>query len=329
MTNTEEKTKTIRVAAVQVQASLGQTAANLEHFTPLVERAASQGAQLIVLPELASCGYTMSNLIWDMGEKRDGITVQWLKKSSSRLGVYIGIGFVEADGEDFYNTYALGAPDGSIAGFVRKTMAETNCFRSAKGSHIIETEIGRIGVGICADNMFVANLYRMQAGCADILLMPHAAPLPFKTGGMVSEKDLSDSRQNMSGMASDRALRIGLPTVFVNLVGPRDTVKWAGIIGSMMSPDQFRLGGLSTIVDCEGKVLAHLNEEDEAVLIADVTLDPSKKVATRAKGHGTYGGGFVTPHVFVFEAICYIDSFIGGLSYRFSSERRQKARATL
>jgi N-carbamoylputrescine amidase len=327
MTMNNNPNKALRVAAVQVQARLGQTEANLQHFTPFIEQAAQQGAQLIVLPELAACGYSMSKLVWDVAERRDGPTVRWLQAISKRLGVYIGIGFVEADGEDFYNTFALGAPDGSIAGFVRKTMAETYCFRCAAGSHVIETEIGRIGVGICADNLFVANLYRMQDGSADILLMPHAAPLPYKTGGLVSEKDMPQARQTMSQMATDRAQRIGLPTVFVDQVGPRGAEKWAGMLGAMMSPDQFRLGGLSTIAGPDGKIQAQMDEQSEGAIVVDVQLDPSRKIQTRAKAHGTYGGGFVTPHPFLFEAICYVDAFIQGLAYRLSGVRRKKARA--
>ena len=319
--------KPLRVAAVQVQAQLGQTQANLEHFTPLVEQAAREGAQLIVLPELAAPGYSMSKMIWDSGERRDGPTVSWLLQVSKRLGVYTGIGFIEADGEDFFNTYALGTPEGGIAGFVRKTMAETYCFRCSKGSHVIETEIGRIGVGICADNLFVANLYRMQEQAADILLMPHSAPIPSKAGGLVNEKDIPEAHRSMSEMASDRARRIGLPTVFVNQVGRRGNEKWAGLFGKVMNPETFHLGGLSTIADQDGKVLAQLDDQSEAVIVAEVALDQSRRIATRTRGHGSYGGGFVTPHPFIFEAMCYTDAFFCGLAYKLSAERRRKARA--
>jgi len=327
MTTTTERIRIIRVAAVQTQSCLGRTQDNLKHFTPLVEQAARQGAQLIALPELAAPGYSMSKLIWDAAETRDGPTVRWLTQTAGRLGIYLGIGFVEADGEDFYNTYALGGPGGQIAGFVRKTMAETYCFRCVTGPHVVDTEIGRIGVGICADNLFVANLYRMQDHSADILLMPHAAPVPFKTGGVVNEKDLPEARQSLSQMAPDRARRIGLPTVFVNQVGPRGPEKWPGIFGAVMSPDTFRLGGLSTIADQDGRVLAQLDERSEAAIAADVMFDASRKIPLRPTGHGTYGGGFVVPHPFVFEAMCYVDAFFCGLSYKFSAERRAKARA--
>jgi N-carbamoylputrescine amidase len=321
------KIRQIRIAAVQTKSCPGQRQANLQHVTPLIEQAAREGAQLIVLPELAASGYSMSKLVWDMGETCHGSTVRWLQETSRRLAVHIGIGFVEVDGEDFYNTYALSAPDGHMAGFVRKSMAETYCFRSETGPHVIETEIGQIGVGICAENLFTANLLRMQAYSADILLMPHAAPIPYKTGRLVTEKDIPEARTSMSQMATDRARRIGIPTVFINQVGERGPEKWAGLFGAVMSPDTFHLGGLSTIADADGTVLAQLDEQSESVAVANVMVDPSRKIMIAPTSHGTYGGGFVTPHPFVFEAMCYTDAFFCGLSYKFSTERRRKARA--
>src|SRR6516225_7527481 len=112
----------IRVAAVQIRSNLGQIDRNLTHASELLEETARAGAQIVVLPELAACGYSLSAALWDCAERRDGTAIQWLAAGSQRFGVYVGIGFVEADGEDFYNTYALAAPDGHIAGFVRKTM---------------------------------------------------------------------------------------------------------------------------------------------------------------------------------------------------------------
>ncbi len=323
------KIEHIRIAAVQAKSCLGQVKNNLEHFTPLIEQAAQKGAQLIVLPELAASGYSMSKLIWNVAETRDGPTVHWLSEISKRLGIYLGIGYIETDGKDFFNSYVLSKPNGEMAGFVRKTMAETYCFRKEAGSHVIDTEIGQIGVGICADNLFTANLYRMQDHSADILLMPHAAPIPYKTGGMVSEKDIPEARESLSQMASDRARRIGIPTVFVNQVGPRGSEKWVGLFGVVMNPDTFHLGGLSTIVDADGKVLKQLDELNEGVIVSDITIDPSRKITIRPTSHGTYGGGFVTPHPFLFEALCYTDAFFCGLSYKLSAERRKKAQAVL
>ncbi len=327
METNKKNIRTIRVAAVQVQTSLGQTRSNLEHFTPLVEQAAQQGAQLIALPELAGSGYSMSDVIWDAGETCQGLTIQWLKEIAHRLNIYLGIGFVEVDGEDFYNSYAMGTPDGQIAGVVRKTMAETACFRSSNGSHVINTAIGRIGIGICADNLFVPNIHRMQDGSADLLLMPHAAPLPYRSGGLVNEKDIPQAHQTLSQMAPMYARLIGIPVVFINQVGPRGTEKWFGILGGLMSPEYFKIGGLSTIAIQDGTVSGQLDDCNEGVTVTDITIDDSRKIAARTVGHGSYGGGFVTPHPLLFEGICYVDAFIGRLHYQLSAERRRKARA--
>jgi hypothetical protein len=120
---------------------------------------------------------------------------------------------------------------------------------------------------------------------------------------------------------------IGIPAVFINQVGLRGTEKWAGLFGAVMNAETFHLGGLSTIVEHDGTILAQLDEFNEGVIATEVTLDPDRKVAIRAKGYGSYGGGFVTPHPFLFEAMCYTDAFFCGLSYRLSAERKSKARA--
>ena len=89
-----------------------------EKAAALAEQAAKAGAQLIVLPECAVPGYTMDRRMWDWAEPVNGPGVAWLTGLSERLGVYLGIGLVEADGDDFYNAYVLAGPDGKVAGRV-------------------------------------------------------------------------------------------------------------------------------------------------------------------------------------------------------------------
>ncbi|MCL5999574.1 MAG: carbon-nitrogen hydrolase family protein [Chloroflexi bacterium] len=320
----------VRVAAVQMQSRLGQVETNLRHATPLVEQAARQGAQLVVLPELSASGYSMSKAVWDGAETREGPTTRWLRETSGRLGIYLGIGFVEADGTDFFNTYALGAPDGQIAGYVRKTMAETYCFRCATGSHVVDTAIGRIGVGICADNHFVPMVRLMQAQSVDLMLMPHAWPGPFKAGGAVSQADIDGAYAKACDMAPLYTRLLGVPAIFTNHVGPRGAEKWAGIMGSMMNPEKFHLLGLSTIADCDGTVKGRLDDRAEGVIVADVTLDPARKVGAEPACYGVYGGGWVdagSSGNAVRDILCGVDAFFTHLSYALSAERRRKARA--
>jgi len=63
---------TIRLAAVQARSAAGQIEANLKHAERLVEQAAGQGATMVVLPELLSCGYVPNRGVWDAAEAQDG-----------------------------------------------------------------------------------------------------------------------------------------------------------------------------------------------------------------------------------------------------------------
>jgi predicted amidohydrolase len=80
----------IGLAAVQARSRPGEVQANLEHAGALVEQAAAQGARLVALPELFSCGYVPNRAIWDLAEPANGRTARWLACTARRLGIYLG-----------------------------------------------------------------------------------------------------------------------------------------------------------------------------------------------------------------------------------------------
>jgi N-carbamoylputrescine amidase len=320
----------IRVAAIQMRSYQGQTDRNLRHASDLVDQAARAGAEIIVLPELAACGYSLSVALWDLGEPRDGTTVQWVQTISRRQGAYVGIGFVEVDGDDFYNTYAIAAPDGRVAGFVRKTMAETGLFRCATGCHVVQTDVGRIGIGICADNHFAPMVRLIKAQGADLMLMPHAVPAAFKTGGLVSEADVASAYTKMRDLAPLYARLLGIPAVFANQVGPRGRERWIGIIGGLMPPGQFRFVGLSTVADRNGAIVAQMDDHSEGVIVGQVTLGRSPEPPTELVTYGRYGGGWLHAAAsgnLPRDVLCTVDACLGRLLYNVSAKRRRKARA--
>src|SRR5574337_912408 len=116
----------LRVAGVQLECRFGKPSENRAHAYGLVRRAAAGGAELIVLPAI-------------------------------EFGVYLGGGYVERDGGDFYNCWALVDPHGTVLGRVHKTFTEFKSFApGAPSSHVLETPLGTLGVGICADNQHTA-----------------------------------------------------------------------------------------------------------------------------------------------------------------------------
>ncbi len=300
------KSRIVRVAAVQMESKNGLIEANLEHAKPLVEQAAKGGARLILLPEFMPTGYIFSTAIWDGAEPKHGPTVRWLKENSRKYGIWIGTSFLEADGEDFFNTFVLATPDGEEAGRVRKqTPAGFEAFytKSGLGPHILETELGKIGVGICYENQLTYIPQIMQGQSADILLMPHS----FPTIGQII--------MSLEDLALRYARLLGIPTIVSNKSGP-----WRSPYpGVPFYKSNTHFPGLTTIADSDGSVKAQLGDE-EKVIIADVTLDPDRKTKNVApcRGRWAWKGPWIRDSARVIEAV-------GRLWYSFSSERKRKA----
>ena len=208
------------VGAVQVESENGQIKANLARALPLVEDGASQGARLILLPEFLPTGYVYTSTIWDAAEPREGPTVEWLKQHARRLSIYLGTSYLEADGEDFYNTFVLATPEGGEAGRVRKeTPIAFEAFFTVgnPGPHVIETEIGKIGVSICYENQLAYASRLMFAHSVDLMLMPHSAPVPAASI-LVSNKHINQYISRLRDLASVYDSQLGIPVLKVNKV---------------------------------------------------------------------------------------------------------------
>ncbi len=297
----------------------GAIGANLEKATGFVEQAAADGAELVVLPEFMPTGYVFDDAIWDAGEPANGPTVTWLQEQSKQLGIYLGTSFLEAEGEDFYNTFVLTTPFGKEAGRVRKqtpAMWEAFYTRGSSGSHVIDTTIGRIGVGICYENVLSYGPRQMHEQSVDLVLMPHSAPAPT-VSRLVPRRAVDAWETILAGHAHRYADMLGVPAVFVNKCGP-----WkSSLPGLPFAGQDSYFPGLSAIADSDGRIKARLGRE-EGVAVADVTIDPARKkqTAPACRGRWAIELPWFADMVRLLEAA-------GAARYRISRERRRKARA--
>lgn len=319
MATADAPARTCRVAAVQVSSANGAIEANLSGALPLVEQAADRGAELVALPEFLPTGYLFSPAIWDAAEPAEGTTVRWLRHHARRLGIYLGTSFLEAAGDDFFNTFVLASPDGTVAGRVRKqTPAAFEAFFTAgePGPHVIETALGRIGVGICYENVLAYTPRRMHVQAADLLLMPHSAPT-ISIGSFVIAPVAARYQSLLERLPVVHATCLGVPAIMVNKCGP-----WhSPLPGVPLLRQRTSFPGLSSIADAGGELKAKLGAEP-GVLVADVTLDPAKKARLRPEHPGRWCMD-LPPEVNVFRVI----EAIGSAWYRASAERKRRARA--
>jgi len=265
-TKTEHGVRSLRIAVIQMKSLDHDIDGNLRQATRYADGAAAQGAQFILFPEFMATGSYLSFDTWDLAEPSQGKSVQWLKSTSRRLHIWLGAGFFEASGADFYDTFVLTAPTGDEAGRVRKQIPagpEGYFFRGDVGPHVISTAIGKIGVGICAESYYCFAATQFLKDSADFIVMPHSSPDMSNGGGLPSPPG--------THIASWYAKKLGVPVAMVNKVGR----------SYKPPPDEINglFPGRSAIVDSDGTVLQSMNDL-EGIGIASITLDPSRK--TRA-----------------------------------------------
>jgi N-carbamoylputrescine amidase len=290
---------------------------NLTHATPLIEHASHEGAQLVLLPEFMPTGYFLGEDFWDAAERMEGPTVKWLKFNSERLGIWLGTSFLEADGNNFFNTFVLTNPLGEVAGRIRKqtpALWEAYFFRGEISTHFIDTSLGRIGVSICFDNEIANITAILSKQSADLVLMPHCYPMPATSSRMFNKEREVGYFQMITSLY---ATLLGVPIVLTNKCGPWES-PIPGLLRVKLTGHSFP--GRSNIVDSDGTVKGILGDE-EGVIVADVTIDPALKKHTVVPHYGRY----IYPNR-PQRAIIRLIEGMGWLSYKLSSKRRGKAK---
>lgn len=266
----------VTIAAVQLRNRPGSPEERHAAIEAWVAQAAEAGAQLVVLPELSHSGYVPNATSWELGEPLDGPSVRHACALARRHRVHLGAGFVLREGDDVVNAYLLADDGGEVVGVVRKRFPETYCFLPVDGPVAIDTRWGPIGVAICADNHRFDTLERVRSAGVRLYLMPHAWPMPVRAGGLVSEADLGVAAVRARDLCRIYADRLGVPTVLANAVGPLPPMD--GLLGSLLTPERFALGGSTQIAAPGGRTFGPLAGE-EGTLLAQVELGPAAAVA--------------------------------------------------
>jgi predicted amidohydrolase len=148
----------VRVALAQVAPRLGEVAANLELAASRLRDAATEGADLVVFPELALTGYLLSDLVPEVAMPATDARLAELSRHAP--GTLVAVGFVEETDDHRYANSAVLLRDGEVVGHHRKVYLPTyGMFDEGRftrpGDRVRTTEvgepIGRIGLSICED----------------------------------------------------------------------------------------------------------------------------------------------------------------------------------
>lgn len=180
----------MRAALIQITAS-DDPAANLPVTLGLIAKAAGQGAELILTPEVTNCVSTSRSHQNDvLQDEATDITLAGLREEAAKLSIWLLIGSLalktaNPDGR-FANRSFLIDPDGQIKARYDKihmfdvdidaqeSYRESAGYRPGDRAVLAETPLAKIGMTICYDMRF-PHLYRDLAKTgADILTVPAA-----------------------------------------------------------------------------------------------------------------------------------------------------------
>lgn len=309
----------LKIAVIQFECRDGEVEANLRTAEKHLAEAAAAGAELALFTEFMSCGYDMSANIWSCAETLQGRTVSWLCEQAAHYELWLGTSILETDGKDFLNTFVLAAPDGRVAGTVRKQFpaaAEAYRFRGVSGSHIIETPLGRIGVGICYESLSRAWAEELLAARPDFVLLSFSGPVP--TPSRFNPPENGEAFVQLLERAPTQIARLlGVPVAYANKTG-----RWKTRLPFPLPDEDSYFPGASRITDGAGETLAVLGDEPG---FAIATVEPGKPGEPSATLPDVGRWNQPVPDFF---RLFRLPETLGAISYRLSRKRRAMAKKT-
>ena len=263
----------VTIAAVQMQCSIS-VSENIEKADEMVRRAAQQGAQVILLPELFERPYFCQDRRYEYYAFAKPVlendAVRHFLSVAKELEVVIPVSFYEKDGCTLYNSVAMVDADGSLMGVYRKTHIPDDHYYQEKfyftpgntGFRVWDTRYGRIGVGICWDQWFPETARCLALSGAEMILYPTA----IGSEPILNCDSMEHWRRCMQGHAGSNLL----PVAAANRIG-LETVTPDPANGGQSS--SLRFYGSSFIADETGALVASASRDREEILTAVFDLD--------------------------------------------------------
>jgi len=246
----------LKISLAQMDISLGKPDENLAKARSMVIRAAKQGSDIIILPELWSTGYDLENAAAYSVPTDKGIFAEMSALASEHNIHILGSCLSLLESGQFGNTAVFLNPDGEILGEYTKVhlfqLMNEHKYLSA-GDHltVVETSWGKSGLAICYDLRF-PELFRAYAlSGVKIVFLPAEWPHPRLTHWQI--------------LLRARAIENQMYVVACNRVG--------------MSKDT-RFFGHSCIVDPWGEIVIEA-DENEKLLTAEIEIDKVDEVRAR------------------------------------------------
>lgn len=247
----------VRAALVIQNCRVGGFEQNLELTLELSARAADQGAQIAVFPEMNLTGYVAGGLTREGARVLDPEWTLKLSRAAERHNITVLAGLAEDGGnQGLRASHLVFTPDGGVDLYRKIHLApqEAAVYSAGNRPRTFDGYGYRFGIQLCYDAHFPELSTAMAMDGVDIIFMPHASPR-----GTPEEKFNSWMR-HMTARAFDN----GVYVAAVNQCGDNS--------GGLHFP------GVAMVIGPDGLVKSKCTDGCSAVHIAELDLGLLKRV---------------------------------------------------
>lgn len=263
----------VTAAAVQMQCS-ADPRESMDKAEKAIRRAAADGAQIILLPELFERQYFCQERRYEYyafaQKTEENEAVRRCMALAKELFVVLPVSFYERDGSRLFNSCAVIDADGTLLGVYRKTHIPDDHYYQEKfyfspgntGFLTWQTRYARIGVGICWDQWFPETARSLVLNGAELLFFPTA---------IGSEPILdTDSAQHWQTCMLGHAAQNITPVIAANRIGEEHVTPCTENGGQSSA---LRFYGTSFLTTETGAVAAQASRDKEEILLQTYDLD--------------------------------------------------------
>jgi NAD+ synthase (glutamine-hydrolysing) len=226
--------KRLRIALGQLNLLVGDVAGNAQRIVAAAERACSElSTDLLVLPELTLSGYPPEDLLFHRGF-RVAIEKGMATLRTARASCGFLVGFPEYAGSQLFNSAAL-IEAGEVRATHRKSCLpnykvfdEKRYFKPGGQPTVVDYRGFRIGVLVCEDIWEPEPAQLARSAGAEMFVVLNASPYEIH------------KQRNREDIVGRCVKELGLPVVYVNMLGGQDELVFDG--------NSFVMDGSGTIV---------------------------------------------------------------------------------
>ena len=212
----------LRIALGQLNLLVGDVAGNAKRIVAAAERACGElNTDLLVLPELTLSGYPPEDLLFHRGFRvQVDQGLETVRGARSSCGVVVG--FPEYAGTQIFNSAAL-IEAGNVRATHRKSALpnykvfdEKRYFKAGGQPTVVDFRGFRIGILVCEDIWEPEPAQLARSAGAEMFVVLNASPFEIH------------KQRNREDIVRRCVTELGLPVVYVNMLGGQDELVFDG-----------------------------------------------------------------------------------------------------